>query len=347
MQYSTAELRHLALEDVLAGPERLHARAAARSCPSCVSCAAGTADAQTSPDPDAFPPVRREKPPKRGQDPTLPEEHGRPAALGGHQRGAAGRGPSASWPTEFPEARLAALDAKWWMISQFDSVVVSMPDGTSARGTTATRRSSATCCAARSRSTSGSTASGRGWRARTGRRCPTSPRPSGGRRRSRQTPSGGGAARDRAVRATDAGEPRRPAAPRRHRPARLAGAERRPGRRLPASLPAQADRAEGGPLPLPGLAAGPAVVLRAAARAVLHVLLRDRARARAAQDGPQLRHPHVRRASSACTSSPRRSPPGPARSCKNKAIVRKMAMPREMFPVAAVWSPPSTRSRSC
>mgnify|MGYP006170054395 CR=1 FL=1 len=30
-------------------------------------------DAQTSPDPEAFPPVRREKPPKRGQDPTLPE----------------------------------------------------------------------------------------------------------------------------------------------------------------------------------------------------------------------------------------------------------------------------------
>jgi galactofuranosylgalactofuranosylrhamnosyl-N-acetylglucosaminyl-diphospho-decaprenol beta-1,5/1,6-galactofuranosyltransferase len=34
--------------------------------------------------------------------------------------------------TRFPEARLAAIDAKWWMISQFDSVVVSMPDGGSA-----------------------------------------------------------------------------------------------------------------------------------------------------------------------------------------------------------------------
>ena len=32
----------------------------------------------------------------------------------------------------YPEARLAAMDAKWWMIAQFDSVVVSMPDGASA-----------------------------------------------------------------------------------------------------------------------------------------------------------------------------------------------------------------------
>ena len=32
---------------------------------------------------------------------------------------------------KYPEARLAAMDAKWWMIAQFDSVVVSMPDGTS------------------------------------------------------------------------------------------------------------------------------------------------------------------------------------------------------------------------
>ena len=39
----------------------------------------------------------------------------------------------------FPEARLAALDAKWWMISQFDSVVVSMPAGTSADGAALTQ----------------------------------------------------------------------------------------------------------------------------------------------------------------------------------------------------------------
>ena len=40
--------------------------------------------------------------------------------------------PIRSLAKKYPEARLAALDAKWWMIAQFDSVVVSMPDGTSA-----------------------------------------------------------------------------------------------------------------------------------------------------------------------------------------------------------------------
>jgi galactofuranosylgalactofuranosylrhamnosyl-N-acetylglucosaminyl-diphospho-decaprenol beta-1,5/1,6-galactofuranosyltransferase len=40
--------------------------------------------------------------------------------------------PKRSLAEMFPEARLAAMDAKWWMIAQFDSVVVSMPDGTSA-----------------------------------------------------------------------------------------------------------------------------------------------------------------------------------------------------------------------
>ncbi len=40
--------------------------------------------------------------------------------------------PIRSLAERYPEARLAAMDAKWWMIAQFDSVVVSMPDGTSA-----------------------------------------------------------------------------------------------------------------------------------------------------------------------------------------------------------------------
>jgi galactofuranosylgalactofuranosylrhamnosyl-N-acetylglucosaminyl-diphospho-decaprenol beta-1,5/1,6-galactofuranosyltransferase len=40
--------------------------------------------------------------------------------------------PIRSLAERYPEARLAAMDAKWWMIAQFDSAVVSMPDGTSA-----------------------------------------------------------------------------------------------------------------------------------------------------------------------------------------------------------------------
>ncbi len=130
MQYSTAELRHLALEDVLAGPQRLHADLATKL-PQLQAKRKEYADAQTSPDPDAFPPVRREKPPKRGQDPTLPK-----GPLGQVISAATSAvrqvRPKRPLSDRFPEARLAALDAKWWMISQFDSVVVSMPDGGSA-----------------------------------------------------------------------------------------------------------------------------------------------------------------------------------------------------------------------
>jgi galactofuranosylgalactofuranosylrhamnosyl-N-acetylglucosaminyl-diphospho-decaprenol beta-1,5/1,6-galactofuranosyltransferase len=130
MQYSTAELRHLALEDVLAGPERLHAELTTKL-GEVRELRSGYADAQTSPDPDAFPPVRREKPPKRGQDPTLPK--GKVGQMMSAVTSAARQLlPKRELAEDYPEARLAALDAKWWMISQFDSVVVSMPDGGSA-----------------------------------------------------------------------------------------------------------------------------------------------------------------------------------------------------------------------
>jgi galactofuranosylgalactofuranosylrhamnosyl-N-acetylglucosaminyl-diphospho-decaprenol beta-1,5/1,6-galactofuranosyltransferase len=130
LQYSTAELRHLALEDVLDGPERLHGDLLAKL-PALRELRTRYADAQTSPDPDAFPPVRREKPPKRGQDPTLPK--GRVGQLAAAATSAVRQAlPTRALALRHPEARLAAMDAKWWMIAQFDSVVVSMPDGTSA-----------------------------------------------------------------------------------------------------------------------------------------------------------------------------------------------------------------------
>jgi galactofuranosylgalactofuranosylrhamnosyl-N-acetylglucosaminyl-diphospho-decaprenol beta-1,5/1,6-galactofuranosyltransferase len=130
MQYSTAELRHLALEDVLAGPEQLHADLATKL-PELQVKRKQYADAQVSPDPDAFPAVRRAKPPKRGQDPTLPK--GKVSQLLAAATSAVRQTlPVRSLAERFPEARLAAMDAKWWMIAQFDSVVVSMPDGTSA-----------------------------------------------------------------------------------------------------------------------------------------------------------------------------------------------------------------------
>ncbi len=130
LQYSTAELRHLALEDVLAGPERLHEELTTKL-PQLRALRSRYPDAQTEADPDAFPPVRREKPPKRGADPTLPK--GKVGQLASAATSAVRQAlPKRELAGRFPEARLAALDAKWWMISQFDSVVVSMPDGAGA-----------------------------------------------------------------------------------------------------------------------------------------------------------------------------------------------------------------------
>jgi len=130
MQYSTAELRHRALEDVLAGPGQLH-RELATKLPEIRALREAYPDGQLQADPDAFPPVRREKPPKRGQDPTMPK--GKVGQLLSAATSAVRQTlPIRTLAKEFPEARLAAMDAKWWMISQFDSVVVSMPDGASA-----------------------------------------------------------------------------------------------------------------------------------------------------------------------------------------------------------------------
>ena len=130
MQYSTAELRHRALEDVLAGPEQLHGDLMTKL-PELRALRTQYADAQTEADPDAFPGVRRKKPPKRGQDPTLPK--GRIGQLVSAATSTVRQArPIRDLAKRHPEARLAAMDAKWWMIAQFDSVVVSMPDGTSA-----------------------------------------------------------------------------------------------------------------------------------------------------------------------------------------------------------------------
>jgi galactofuranosylgalactofuranosylrhamnosyl-N-acetylglucosaminyl-diphospho-decaprenol beta-1,5/1,6-galactofuranosyltransferase len=130
LQYSTAELRHLALEDVLAGPERLHAELGTKL-PELQALRKRFSDAQTAPEPEAFPDARRAKPPKRGQDPTLPK--GRVGQMLVAATSAVRQAlPVRTLAQRFPEARLAAMDAKWWMIAQFDSVVVSMPDGASA-----------------------------------------------------------------------------------------------------------------------------------------------------------------------------------------------------------------------
>ena len=130
MQYSTVALRHKALEDVLAGPGVLHDDLPTKLAEVREFVKPFT-DAQLETDRDAFPPVRREKPPRRGRD-----ELEVPSTL--QQRFAALTSPLRQMmkprelSREFPESELPAMDAKWYRLTRMDSAVVSMPDGTSA-----------------------------------------------------------------------------------------------------------------------------------------------------------------------------------------------------------------------
>ncbi len=130
MQYSTAELRIQAMEDVLAGPQGLHAMLATKL-PEVNAFRKQFTDAQLHADHDDFPPVRREKPPRKGKDQT--EVPSRRAQLI-----TAGLAPlrqlkkPRSLAAEFPEAEIRAMDAKWYRMATFDSAIVSMNDGTSA-----------------------------------------------------------------------------------------------------------------------------------------------------------------------------------------------------------------------
>ncbi len=85
LQYSTVEIRHLALLDVLAGPHQLHTDLPTKL-GEVNAFRKQWVDAQLQVDPDSFPPVRREKPPRKGKDGVevpsrrLPAAHGRARA---------------------------------------------------------------------------------------------------------------------------------------------------------------------------------------------------------------------------------------------------------------------------
>ena len=130
MQYSTVEIRHLALKDVLAGPHGLHELLPDRLAEVNAHRKQFT-DAQLQPDREAFPEVRRKKPPRKGRD--VVEVPGRLSQLmtAGlspirHLR------PARKMSQEFPEVEIRAVDARWYRLASYDSAVVSMNDGTSA-----------------------------------------------------------------------------------------------------------------------------------------------------------------------------------------------------------------------
>jgi galactofuranosylgalactofuranosylrhamnosyl-N-acetylglucosaminyl-diphospho-decaprenol beta-1,5/1,6-galactofuranosyltransferase len=127
MQYTAAELRLWALEDLLSGPDHMH-----RDLPTKLAeiraFRKGQDDSHVETDPRAYPPVRRVKPPKRGKDPTEPKglTATYAAAVAGMMRQIRPVRPTSK---KNPEVKVAAMDSKWSLLTQFDSAVVTTADG--------------------------------------------------------------------------------------------------------------------------------------------------------------------------------------------------------------------------
>jgi galactofuranosylgalactofuranosylrhamnosyl-N-acetylglucosaminyl-diphospho-decaprenol beta-1,5/1,6-galactofuranosyltransferase len=130
MQYSTVEIRHLALKDVLAGPHGLHALLPTRLAEVNAHRKQFT-DAQLHADRDDLPPVRRTKPPRKGRDISeVPNRRSQLLTAGlapiRHLRA------TRELSKDYPEAEIRSMDARWYKLASYDSAVVSMNDGTSA-----------------------------------------------------------------------------------------------------------------------------------------------------------------------------------------------------------------------
>jgi len=131
LQYSTVEIRHQALLDVLAGPYGLHDQLPTKLSEVNAFRKQFT-DAQLQSEPDTFPPVRRTKPPRKGKAPgtEIPSRLSLLATAG--LAPLRQLRPVRPLAKEHPEAEFSAMDAKWYRLATHDSAIVSMPDGASA-----------------------------------------------------------------------------------------------------------------------------------------------------------------------------------------------------------------------
>ncbi len=129
MQYSTAELRLRAMEDILEGPGHLHEMLPTRLA-EINALRKEFSDAVLVPDRDAFPPVRRAKLTKGKSISEVPSRKSQ--MLSAAKAPLRQLRPARELSREFPEIEIPALDAKWYQLAKFDSAIVSMNDGTSA-----------------------------------------------------------------------------------------------------------------------------------------------------------------------------------------------------------------------
>ena len=129
MQYSTAAIRLLAIEDVLTGPDHMH-REMGIKLPELRKLAAGFADAEKAADLEAFPPPRR-KPPEAVKTTTTPTNKFNLMTKAGSGTLRQFRRPR-DGAMKRPQMALPYQDASWWVLAKLDSAVVSTAEGTSA-----------------------------------------------------------------------------------------------------------------------------------------------------------------------------------------------------------------------
>jgi galactofuranosylgalactofuranosylrhamnosyl-N-acetylglucosaminyl-diphospho-decaprenol beta-1,5/1,6-galactofuranosyltransferase len=129
MQYSTAAIRLLAIEDVLTGPDHMHQQIGTKLA-ELRKLQAGFADAKGAADLETFPPPRR-KPPEAVKSSTTPTNKFNlmtKAASGTLRQFRRPR----DGAMKRPQMALPYQDASWWVLAKLDSAVVSTAEGTSA-----------------------------------------------------------------------------------------------------------------------------------------------------------------------------------------------------------------------
>jgi galactofuranosylgalactofuranosylrhamnosyl-N-acetylglucosaminyl-diphospho-decaprenol beta-1,5/1,6-galactofuranosyltransferase len=129
MQYSTAALRSLAIEDVLTGPGHLH-REIRTKMRQLAELRARFTDAHDAADIESFPPARRKAPDalKHSTTPTNKVNLLTKAASGAVRQFR----PPRKGARQRPQMALPYQDASWWVLAKLDSALVSTAEGTGA-----------------------------------------------------------------------------------------------------------------------------------------------------------------------------------------------------------------------
>ncbi|WP_193105287.1 glycosyltransferase [Brachybacterium sp. FME24] len=128
MQYYTEAGRLMAQRDVLDGPEMLHPSIGTKL-PEIRAMASDFDDAAAKKDPDLYPSIHVDKPPRKGKPFTEPRRLMLPVWTVKTLAKQLVKAPKPR-ADENPQAAIAHLDAKWWRLSAYDSALVSNAEGT-------------------------------------------------------------------------------------------------------------------------------------------------------------------------------------------------------------------------